>query len=518
MIICRNCGAQNNDGSAYCYTCGSSLFSATQSAPAQGGSTYNNCYAPPNAAMSAQYAPASVTMKGCFSSAWEDVRSSQGWVGKSLLLGLISCVPILNFVVPGYAMRWGRKAMFGNRESMPKQIFADSSFATGFYWWALSLVFFAVVGLVGLALAFVPVVGWLAAIALFFFVYMFMSACGIRIALSGRLGAGFNFSVVWPAYKKSLGSLFCASVLPGLVIGLIAGVIVVIIVTAVSMVCGVGIVSLFTHPYYYSGSYYYYLPQQALFSAAAPYVIVLTTLFLAMTYLSSVVYSLAELVTWRAMGYWAARNAGEWLMDPSMTSAFSDAPANNYAHSIQGGYGSSACAPAPIPVGTEAIPERQQRGINSDAGQYSAGNMISSYASVQNESNTSYDAPRTAVSNNDRETTVLRQDGDDRETSVLGGGCAFVKLVRDNGTTLTVSDFPATIGKGSAASVQLTGNNAVSRVHARIIKSSNSFAIEDLNSTNGTRINDALLTGNEVVALHDGDVLSFGDEKITVRL
>ncbi len=528
MATCRSCGAQNSNDSKFCFACGAPLSSAPQNNAPQMGYGYNNAYAQANGGMNGQssYAPAPATVKGCFASAWEDVRSSKGWVGKSFLLGLIYLIPILNFVVAGYAMRWGRKAMFGNREPLPKEIFADNSFVTGFYWCVLSLVFGIVTCFASFLLAFVPFIGLLAIIAFLIFGSMFIYACGMRIALSGRLEAGFNFSTVWPAYKKGLGSLFCASMLPSIVIGLIVAVVESIIAFIAFIVLGVSVAPLISSSYYYSSS-------QAIISALAPSIIPLTILFLVLIYFALVATSAVELISWRAMGYWAARNASEWLSDPAMVSAFSAAPANSYGYPAQGGYGGNQggspyqAAPAQGFISVDRTPVNQF-GNNvsaANAGQYGGegqyggvgqNNAANSYGFSDNRTT---DSPF-ATPSDDRETIVLSsaQNEEDRPTTVLGGGSSVLKLKRSNGEVLTISDFPATIGKGSAASIQLSGNNAVSRVHARIVRSNNTFAIEDLASTNGTSLNGSTLADGEVAALHDGDVLTFGDENLTVRI
>ena len=44
---------------------------------------------------------------GYFSAAWNDVKSSQGWLGKMFLLGLIAFIPVFGPVVLlGYAFGW----------------------------------------------------------------------------------------------------------------------------------------------------------------------------------------------------------------------------------------------------------------------------------------------------------------------------------------------------------------------------------------------------------------------------
>ena len=48
---------------------------------------------------------------GYFSAAWNDVKSSQGWLGKMFLLGLIAFIPVFGPVVLlGYAFGWARES------------------------------------------------------------------------------------------------------------------------------------------------------------------------------------------------------------------------------------------------------------------------------------------------------------------------------------------------------------------------------------------------------------------------
>lgn len=59
--------------------------------------------------------------------------------------------------------------------------------------------------------------------------------------------------------------------------------------------------------------------------------------------------------------------------------------------------------------------------------------------------------------------------------------------------------------------------NGVSRRHALITYEDGALYIEDLNSTNGTRINGYQLTPEHVYRLRDGDELEFGRIRIVMR-
>jgi hypothetical protein len=59
--------------------------------------------------------------------------------------------------------------------------------------------------------------------------------------------------------------------------------------------------------------------------------------------------------------------------------------------------------------------------------------------------------------------------------------------------------------------------NGVSRRHARVTYEDGALYIEDLNSTNGTRINGFQLTPERLYRLRDGDELEFGRIRMVMR-
>jgi len=67
------------------------------------------------------------------------------------------------------------------------------------------------------------------------------------------------------------------------------------------------------------------------------------------------------------------------------------------------------------------------------------------------------------------------------------------------------------IGRSSEADVRIADRYA-SGVHARIFSRDGRTYIEDMNSTNGTRLNDATLKGE--AELIDGDVVKIGDTEL----
>ncbi len=72
------------------------------------------------------------------------------------------------------------------------------------------------------------------------------------------------------------------------------------------------------------------------------------------------------------------------------------------------------------------------------------------------------------------------------------------------------------MGKSDNADAIVVNSNMVSRKHCKITKTAGNYFVEDLNSTNGTRINDYLLSPNEKYYLNNYDKLTLADVEFTV--
>lgn len=70
-----------------------------------------------------------------------------------------------------------------------------------------------------------------------------------------------------------------------------------------------------------------------------------------------------------------------------------------------------------------------------------------------------------------------------------------------------------TFGRTASADVQLP-SSMVSRLHTRIVAAEGAFWVNDLGSSNGTRLNGALVTSQR---LRDGDVIQIGDVRLLFR-
>jgi serine/threonine-protein kinase len=125
-------------------------------------------------------------------------------------------------------------------------------------------------------------------------------------------------------------------------------------------------------------------------------------------------------------------------------------------------------------------------------------------------------AQRRRESQLDRSTQVIL-----REQVTLGPRLC----IAGTGALLTLSsDEETVVGRSSPYSERVPdidlgahggGQAGVSRAHARLTFKDDEWCVEDLNSTNGTCVNDQPLTPGQPMALHDGDVLQFGSLSVT---
>lgn len=68
---------------------------------------------------------------------------------------------------------------------------------------------------------------------------------------------------------------------------------------------------------------------------------------------------------------------------------------------------------------------------------------------------------------------------------------------------------PFIVGKSVKEVDGVINDDAISRIHAKIVQKDNTFYITDLNSTNGTTVNGSLLNANETVEICVNDEISF---------
>ncbi len=162
-----------------------------------------------------------VYSEGCLSAAWRDLTANGPWVGKCFFLGLVQCVPILNFVVSGYAYNWSREVPFGAKSGLPQSVVTGRNFEIGFYLFVINIVFGLVGSLIATVFALVPLIGWIAAFLVEFVVLMFVGLASMRTALLGQLGEGFSLSKLWTVFQRNWSNLLIVVLVPSLVVGFI---------------------------------------------------------------------------------------------------------------------------------------------------------------------------------------------------------------------------------------------------------------------------------------------------------
>ena len=110
---------------------------------------------------------------------------------------------------------------------------------------------------------------------------------------------------------------------------------------------------------------------------------------------------------------------------------------------------------------------------------------------------------------------------DEEATVLLTSSAAeyiVLKSTNCNPDILIVPDkFPFVIGKSKRSSDFRVSSNVVSRVHARINQELGEFTIEDLNSTNGTFVNEERLKPHEIRTIERGDVVKLADLEFDVE-
>jgi pSer/pThr/pTyr-binding forkhead associated (FHA) protein len=116
------------------------------------------------------------------------------------------------------------------------------------------------------------------------------------------------------------------------------------------------------------------------------------------------------------------------------------------------------------------------------------------------------------------ETTLLEEGGtmllEDGTTLLENAQTVRAHLVRSSNYDRVDINKPVfRIGKEkSYVDYFVANNNAVSRIHADIVKRGESFYIKDNNSTNHTFVNGKMIDKNEEIEIFDGDAIMLANE------
>lgn len=262
--------------------------------------------------------------KGCVSAAWDDVKATKGWFGKVCLMALMYFVPVLNWVVDGYALRWARQLSLGQVEGLPKKIFCDRAFVNGAMKFLVSLVAAIAVSIVSSILGLVPFVGALAAIAFGIFVDMFMNIAYVRMSLFDELGEGFNIKEAFNSMKKEPGKAFMIEFMPLLIIFLTVSAVVFIVTILCILTTGLAVWSAVYPMIEAAGSYEYFtylLENDPEF--LSQFITILLSGFIGLIpwiliggFFANIFVVACLLVQTRAAGHYVARYCAEWREEP----------------------------------------------------------------------------------------------------------------------------------------------------------------------------------------------------------
>ena len=336
-MYCAHCGKMNVEGSVFCADCGHRLTHAADTV--SGGSVH--------------VAPEFHTQKGCVGQAWSDITGSPNWVKRVLTLMVMNCVPVLNLFVSGYSFQWGAEAASGKPKPLEKGTFSKKTFVLGLI--ALLLGILLSMGVFPFAVfSFIPFVGIILMVVANWFATAFCYLSMIRVGVVGKLGAAFDLSELFRTYRKNLGGLFAAAVVPGL----IACVIVVVIAVILLFIAWAGGAAAFGSSAYPSYSYDYmygYDYSYGYGSYSSPYAILaflggFTVGVIFIIALALFLGGLANLWSMRAVGHWVKRNAPQWASEAAASVCAGEPAAASAGFNADG----AAAAPTIVAAGVGA--------------------------------------------------------------------------------------------------------------------------------------------------------------------
>lgn len=90
-------------------------------------------------------------------------------------------------------------------------------------------------------------------------------------------------------------------------------------------------------------------------------------------------------------------------------------------------------------------------------------------------------------------------------------------LKKDN-ESIQIDEFPCIIGSMKEYCMKVIENRLISRMHICILSKNNSIYMQDMNSTNGTYLNDIRLVPGEEKIIKNGDVIKLAADSYTVEI
>ena len=403
-MFCSQCGAPMGDNDKFCSVCGAPNAGAASSVP-QGQPQPQQLV--PQPVMNAP--------KGCTAQAFEDMTKTPGVLQRvcqiAFLPALICVVSVLVLFIPviggiaaaigflaayvasvcgaGFGIEWGRDLSLKIDGGMDRPLMRSTSFGLGVFSSVISAVLeiIAAIPVIGVALSLVEsviigaagsysyygsyaleaalfgslgllVLAMIATVALGVFFKMFADIAVMHFAVTGRVESAFSLDKVWAAFKNNKTKLFCASFLPEFLTGLVSNVVTWILTAVFGAIAGIGAYS------------YYYRPRgiEAIVAGGG----VMLVLFLVLVaFVSVFLVVFGKMLKYRAVGYWVARYASEWVdedKDDVLTFVlpFEKKPAPS-GYSAPNPVPAPAPAPAPAPESAPKPESDSAPELSSDA-------------------------------------------------------------------------------------------------------------------------------------------------------
>lgn len=360
-MFCSQCGAPMGDNDKFCGVCGApnTEVKAAGPAPQAQPQPQGQPFAQPQPFVAPQ--PAMNVPKGCMAQAFNDMLKVPGALVRvcqiAFLPALICVVSVLVLFIPviggiaaaigfllayvasvcgaGFAIEWGRDLSLKDDNGMERPLLRSTSFGLGIFSSVITgvLEFIAVIPVIGVVLSAIEsaVIGTvgsyyfygsrglegalagsmgllvfavIVSLVLGILFKMFGDAAVMHFAVVGRVESAFSLEKVWKSYKANLGKLFCASILPEFLTGIVSHIITWIFTAIFGFVAALGISSY--------GYYGYYSRPSGLEAIITGGGITLILFLMIVAFVTVFLTVFGKMLKYRAVGYWAARHASEW--------------------------------------------------------------------------------------------------------------------------------------------------------------------------------------------------------------
>ena len=362
-MFCSQCGAPMGDNDKFCGVCGApnTEVKAAGPAPQAQPQPQGQPFAQPQPQPFVAPQPAMNVPKGCMAQAFNDMIKVPGALVRvcqiAFLPALICVVSVLVLFIPviggiaaaigfllayvasvcgaGFAIEWGRDLSLKDDNGMERPLLRSTSFGLGIFSSVITgvLEFIAVIPVIGVVLSAIEsaVIGTvgsyyfygsrglegalvgsmgllvfavIVSLVLGILFKMFGDAAVMHFAVVGRVESAFSLEKVWKSYKANLGKLFCASILPEFLTGIVSHIITWIFTAIFGFVAALGISSY--------GYYGYYSRPSGLEAIITGGGITLILFLMIVAFVTVFLTVFGKMLKYRAVGYWAARHASEW--------------------------------------------------------------------------------------------------------------------------------------------------------------------------------------------------------------